>query len=157
MSNQKVLKKFRRKLFWLGFLKIKMLRYARPQLIELNEQKAIIKIKLNRRTKNHLNSMYMGALCIGADITPGILSFYHESLYKGKMTFIFKSMKVEFLRRAESDVRFECAEGDKLKAQIEQAGSSGERVNQLVEIKAFDESNDQIARFDMEVSVRVKP
>lgn len=133
-----------------------MLRYARPKLLELNEEKAIIKIKLNRRTKNHLNCMYMGALCVGADITPGILSMYHASISKHKTTFIFKSMKAEFLRRAESHVRFECTEGDKLKAQIEKAKESGERVNQLVEINAYDETNERVARFDMEVSIRVK-
>ena len=64
------------KLFLLGFFKIPIIGFTRPKLITIDEENISVKIKLNRRTKNHLNSMYFGALAVGADIAGGIHVFF---------------------------------------------------------------------------------
>ena len=46
--------------------KIPLLGWVYPTVIESTPQKLVIRIKLNRRTKNHLRTMYFGALCMGA-------------------------------------------------------------------------------------------
>ena len=76
MDKDKLFKKIKWQLFLLGRFKIPMLGYTAPKLIELNNNKAKVKIKLKRRTKNHLNSMYFGALAVGADVAGGIHAFY---------------------------------------------------------------------------------
>ena len=68
--------KMRWLLFLLGFVKIPMIRYTKPKLLMINDDDVRVKIKLRRRTKNHLNSMYFGALSVGADIAGGIQVFY---------------------------------------------------------------------------------
>ena len=45
-----------------------------PKIVQISDESLEIKIRLNRRTKNHLNSMYFGTLSIGADITGGFLA-----------------------------------------------------------------------------------
>ena len=42
-----------------------------------------------RRNKNHVGSMYFGALCVGADLTGGYLAMHHISKGKkeNKITF----------------------------------------------------------------------
>jgi acyl-coenzyme A thioesterase PaaI-like protein len=60
------------KLWAFGWLKVPMIAWVRPKVIELNDERSVIKIALTRRTKNHLNSLYFGALCVGADVTGGI-------------------------------------------------------------------------------------
>ena len=66
------------KLTWLirlfGFTKVAMIYYCRPKVIRVDDQLLEIKIPLNRRTKNHINSMYYGALSVGADVTGGFLA-----------------------------------------------------------------------------------
>ena len=57
-----------------GITKIPLLFFCRPKIIELDSKVVEIKIPLKRRTKNHLNSMYFGALSVGADITGGFLA-----------------------------------------------------------------------------------
>ena len=57
-----------------GLTKIPLLWFCRPKIIILNTESVEIKIPLRRRTKNHLNSMYFGALSVGADITGGFLA-----------------------------------------------------------------------------------
>src|SRR5690606_21072625 len=104
------------KMNWLLFLlsrfKIPMIGYIRPKLLLLNDNEVEVKIKLRRRSKNHLNSMYFGALAIGADVAAGIHTFYFSEKLGKKVSFAFKGMNAEFLKRAESDITFKCDQGE---------------------------------------------
>lgn len=143
-------------IFLLGLFKIPLIGFVRPQLIELSDEKVAIKIKFRRRTKNHLNSMYFGALAVGADVAGGIHAFYFSEKLNKKVSFAFKSIHAEFLKRAETDVIFECSEGAKIKAIITESLEKQIRINQLVRVVARNLSNEIVATFDMEISVKVK-
>lgn len=153
-KQRKLVRKYQRKIFWLGFWKIPMLHYTRPKLLLIDEEHIILKIKLRRRTKNHLRSMYFGALCVGADIGAGVFTLYHADLQKLKISFAFKSMSVQFVQRAESHVRFICKDGDKLKRMIADCKETGKRQNQVVAVEALNESNELVATFMMEASAK---
>jgi acyl-coenzyme A thioesterase PaaI-like protein len=103
MSNVKKIN-FLFKLF--AFFKVPMIFYCGVKVIELDDKKAIVKIPLKRRTKNHLNSMYFGALAVGADVAGGILAFSLIQKRKLKISLVFKDLKADFLKRHESDVVF---------------------------------------------------
>jgi len=60
----------------LSFWKIPLLFYCRPRIISIDDTTIKVKIKLKRKVKNHLGSMYLGALTIGADITSGYFAFH---------------------------------------------------------------------------------
>lgn len=143
-------------LFLLGTVKIPLIGFVKPKLIELNDHNAVLKIKLRRRSKNHLNSMYFGALAVGADVAAGIHAFYFSKKMGRPVSFAFKSMKADFLKRAESDVVFSSDEGYLVEAAMEVSASSGERVNQLINVVAKDQTGEAVATFVMEVSVKVK-
>lgn len=153
MSDLKV---YKRKLFLLGLVKIPLISFVRPKLISLSEEKAEVKIRLRRRTKNHLNSMYFGVLAVGADVAAGLFAFYHVDKIGKKVSFAFKSMETEFLKRAESDVIFICNDGNLIKQAIIDSDQNQERLNQIVEVIAFNKENERVAVFKMEVSVKVK-
>jgi hypothetical protein len=103
------LRKMRLLLFLLGLFKIPMIGFVRPRLMAIDDEHVLIRIRLNRRTKNHLGSMYFGALSVGADLAGAIHSMYFTG---GKgMSMSFKSMHAEFLRRAEGAVFFESNDG----------------------------------------------
>lgn len=155
-EDKKHLKKMRKLLFWLGFLKIPMLRYCRPKLVALDDQKAVIKIRLRRRTKNHLNSMYFGALSVGADVAAGILMYHFAVKRKKNISFAFKAVKGEFLKRAETDVTFECESGAEIVQVLEKAISTGERQNHPVTVNALNNDREIVATFEMTTSVKVK-
>ena len=141
-------------LFLLGQLKIPMIGFARPRIIEMNDQKVIIKIRLRRRTRNHLGSMYFGALVVGADLAGAIHSVYFTG---GKgMSMAFKSMQAEFLKRAEEDVFFESNDGATIKEMIEESRNTGERLNRMVEVAAKNIKGELVAHFKMEISIKMK-
>lgn len=148
--------KMRRLLWLLGNFKIPMIAYVRPKLIHLDEKVTIVQVKLRRRTKNHLKSMYFGALAVGADVTAGLHAFYFAELSDAKISFAFKAVKVEFLKRPTSHVRFISKEGERVQKTFEKALETKQRVNEWIHVEVQNEENEVVAIFDMQISVKVK-
>lgn len=142
-------------LFLLGLVKIPLIGYLKPKLVVLNDETVQVKIRFRRRSKNHLNSMYFGALAVGADVSGGIHAFYFSKKHNKKVSFAFKSMKAEFLKRAESDVIFECNEGKTIEKIVLDSFARQERINHVVKVEAKNTSNEVVALFEMEISVKV--
>ena len=148
------------KLTWLirlfGLSKVAMIYYCRPKVISVSENSLEIKIPLNRRTKNHINSMYFGALSIGADITGGFLAMPHIQKSKRKIILVFKDFNAQFLKRAESDVHFICKDGQAVSDLVGQAIQTGERQNYKLSIiaKTPKISDDIVAAFDLTLSIK---
>lgn len=149
------LRKMRWKLFLLGLVKIPINGFVRPKLISINKDEIVVSISLRRRTKNHLNSMYFGALAVGADVAAGILAYYHSEIRQRKISLAFKGMNAEFLKRAESDIRFICSEGKRIETMLQTCVSSGERQNEAVTVYALNNLGEQVAIFEMILSLKV--
>lgn len=149
------IRKMRWLMFLLGRVKIPLIGYTNPKLIAIDSQNVRVKIKLRRRTKNHLNSMYFGALAVGADIAGGIQVFYFSKVIGRDISFAFKGMNAEFIKRAESDIIFESNQGGLVKAAIDKSISEKSRVNETIEVLAKNDQQEIVAKFDMIVSVRV--
>jgi acyl-coenzyme A thioesterase PaaI-like protein len=156
MKKEINLTKLKWQLFLLGVFKIPLIGFIRPQLIEINDDTVKVKIKLKRRSKNHLNSMYFGALAVGADIAGGIHTFYYGEKEGLKFSFSFKDMKADFLKRAESDVTFVSNDGSVIHQMIQKSSSTKERENKTVSVIAYNEANEVVANFEMGVSLKVK-
>lgn len=148
------LNKIRWMLRLLGWIKIPLIGYVRPRLVNLDDNVAVVKIKLRRRTRNHLHSMYFGALAIGADVSGGIHAFYFSEKFKKRLSFAFKGMNADFIKRAETDVYFECTDGAVVKKAIEESIKTGERVNETVRVQAYSNQKELVAVFSMVISVK---
>lgn len=158
MENKSIkLSKMRWMLFLLGTFKIPMIGYLRPRLMELTDNRVLVRIKCRRRSKNHLNSMYFGALAVGADISAGIHAFYFAKKHNLKVSFAFKSMQVEFIKRAETDVTFLCEQGLLIEEIVLESKRTNSRINRQIDVQALNTSGEVIATFIMEISVKVIP
>ena len=148
------------KLTWMirifGFTKVAMIAYCRPKVIYFDDKKLEIKIPLKRRTKNHINSMYFGALAVGADITGGFLAFPAIQNSKRKIVLVFKDFKAQFLKRAESDVHFICEDGLAIDELVANAIKTKQRQNYTLKIfaKTPKISDDIVAEFDLTLSIK---
>ncbi|WED42567.1 PaaI family thioesterase [Legionella cardiaca] len=154
----KTLTRFKLFLWSFGHFKVPLIGHLRPKLIKLDAQEIVVKLPLSRRSKNHLNSMYFGALAVGADLAGGMHSFYHAEQANLKVSVAFKSFQAQFLRRPETDVYFICAQGELVKAMIEESKATGQRVNKPIEIKAvihYSDNPEEVANFILELSVKV--
>ncbi|MCT4560817.1 MAG: DUF4442 domain-containing protein [Crocinitomicaceae bacterium] len=150
------LRKIRFQLWFLGRFKIPLLGYTRPKIIEIDENRCVIRISLNYYTRNHLKSMYFGALAVGADTASGLHAFYFAEREKAKISFAFKAAKMEFLKRAESSVYFICNEGVKINEAFQKAKKTQERINETVLVEMQDSNNELVATAEMTLSIRVK-
>ena len=141
----------------LAFTKIPLMFFCRPKIIKIDDQQVIVKIPHRRRVKNHVNSMYFGALAVGADLSGAYLAFHHINKTDKKIKLIFKDFHADFLKRAEGDVHFICNDGNKIKSLIEEVLSTGERCNTTVNVNAFVPSkfkDDPIAKFMLTLSLK---
>ena len=76
-----------------SFFNVPLLFWLRPKIVELNEKRTVINIPLNRRTKNHLNSMYFGVLAAGADCAGGIMAMKLIKESGKNISLAFKDFK----------------------------------------------------------------
>ncbi|MBN2254309.1 MAG: DUF4442 domain-containing protein [Deltaproteobacteria bacterium] len=140
-----------------GLTKIPLLLFVRPSVVELSNERAIVKIPLRRRTRNHLRSMYFGALAIGADCAGGIIAMQEIHKSPCKISLIFKTLTAEFLKRAEGDVYFTCSDGRDIAALVTAAELSPDRVEMPVHVTATVPSrlgNDPVATFTLLLSLK---
>lgn len=141
-----------------GRFKVPLIGYLKPRLIRLTAEEIAIQLKLNRRSKNHLNSMYFGALAVGADLAGGLHGYYHAKQAKLDISLAFKSFQAQFLRRPETDVYFVCSMGKDVEQMIVESKQSGKRINKLLDVIAYThypEKPQEVARFTLELSLKV--
>ncbi len=106
-----------------------------------------------------MNSMYIGALTIGADLAGGFLAMRHIEKTGKKIVLIFKDMKADYLKLIEGDAYFTCTDGEKVKAAVNLAASTGERQNVPVQISVTVPSHlgdEPAAEYTLTLSIKDK-
>jgi len=153
------LKKAQRSLWLFGLFKIPMIGFVGPKIMLMDEEMIVVKIKYKRRTLNHLKSIYLGALVVGADLVAGFHAFFISKSLNKNVSLVFKDFSGEFLKRPMSDVYFVCKEGLKVKDMIDRSVASGERITETIHIEAFTsypESPVLCANFTLGLSLKNK-
>lgn len=142
-----------------AFTKIRMLHFVAPYVEELTDDRCVVRIRLNRRTRNHLNSMYFGVMAAGADMAGGITAMRLIQKSRRKVDLIFKDFHAEFLKRAEGDTLFSCSDGPAVRELVNEAIATGERVNTTVHVTATVPSklgDEPVAKFELTLSLKLK-
>jgi hypothetical protein len=131
---------------------------ASPKVVELTDDRCVIGIRLNWRTRRRdIRAMYLGTLCMGADVAAGLIAFKLVRERKAKVSFIFKDIKGEFLKRAEGDVLFTNEDGHIVQDLVRRTTETGERVEGTVHVVATVPSklgNEPVARFELTLSLK---
>ncbi|WP_053404521.1 PaaI family thioesterase [Persicobacter sp. CCB-QB2] len=120
-----------------GKTEVPMIGFCEPEILKISAEEIAVKIPLNDRTKNHLQSMYIGTLTVGADIAGGLLAFSMIKQMDLPIDLVFKDFKADFLKRPEADVTFRCTEGAKIQKMVQSTMSDGERVTEPIAITAY--------------------
>jgi acyl-coenzyme A thioesterase PaaI-like protein len=147
------------KIWAFGWLKIPMIAYLRPTVQRLDDEQAVIRFKLNRRSRNHLGSMYFGALSVGADLAGGILAMQQIEKSGKPVSLVFGSFKADFHKRPMADVDFVCKDGAAIRDLVQKAIETGERVSMPVTIIATTPSlsgDEAMATMVLELSLKLK-
>jgi len=133
---------------------------ASPKIVELTDERCVVRVPLNWRTRRRdIRAMYLGTLCMGADVAAGLIAFKLVRERKLRVNFIFKDMKAEFLKRAEGAVLFTNTEGRKIQELLQRAVETGERQETTVAVIATVPSklgDEPVARFELTLSLKRK-
>lgn len=140
-----------------GLFRVRMIWYLAPRVIQIDERRVEVRIPLRARSRNHLGSMYIGALWVGADVAGGLLA---ASLIIEKnlpISFVFASSKARFFKRPEADVHFVSEDGPRITALIERAMASEERHSETLKVVALVPEKlgqEPVAEFELTLSVK---
>lgn len=77
-----------------------MILYVRPSVMEISNERVVVRIPLRRKTRNHIGSMYFGALSVGADCAVGALATHLIKQQAEHISLIFRNFSAEFHMRA---------------------------------------------------------
>ena len=145
------------KLRMVTWWQIPVICYCRPKIIHLDDESCKLHIPLNWRTRNHVQSMYIGVFTVGADLTGWLLTLSSIRKRKRKVILIFKDFHANFFKRAEQDVLFICNDGAAIDHAVQQAVDKGERINLPINITAMlsqDTEEDPVANFRLTLSMK---
>ena len=141
-----------------SLLNVFFLWLTRPQIIELNDDRCVVRIPLNWRTRRRdIHAMYLGTLCMGADVAAGLIAFRLVQRRKERVSFIFKDIRGEFLKRAEGAVVFTNNDGPLIQELLRRTLESGEREEATVNVVATVPDKlgaEPVARFQLTLSLK---
>ena len=140
-----------------AWTKIPLIALLRPTMVAADSRHCAISLPLTWLSKNHLRSMYFGALCIGADLAGGLIAMNLIRSRRSTVAFLFKDFQAEFLKRAEGTTIFTCNDGLKMRELLDRAEQSGEREEDTVEVIATvpDKLGDEpVAVFRLTISMK---
>ncbi len=141
---------------WLfAITKVPLLFFCFPSLHALTNSYCAIRIGLTYFTKNHLNTMYFGALMMGADLAGGLLAFSLIKASKHPVSLVFKDVKASFLKRPDYGVTFHCNDGAIITDTLQKAIETKTRHHCPLTISATcNETNEEIATFILTLSLK---
>ncbi len=150
--NNLILKSF-------GLFKVPLIFFVSPKIIKLDDNTTEIKIPLNWRTRNHLKSMYFGAMCIGADLAGGIVAMKYIKESGKDVHLSFKDLKANFSKRAMSATHFYCDQNQEIKKFVKEViENPNVRSNKSLKISARcpEISQEEVAQFELSLSLKYK-
>ena len=135
-----------------------LLWFVKPSVVEVNERRCVVRIPLSWRTRRRdIRAMYLGVLCMGADVAAGLIAFDLAQKQKAPVSFIFKDMTASFLKRAEGDVIFTNEDGAVIQELFRRTIETGERQEATVNVTATVPSklgDEPVARFTLTLSLK---
>jgi hypothetical protein len=141
-----------------AFTNVFLIWLTRPAILELNDDRCVVRIPLNWRTRRRdIHAMYLGTLCMGADVAAGLIAFRLVRAQRENVSFIFKDLKAEFLKRAEGAVHFTNDDGPMIQELLRRTIASGEREEATVHVTATVPDKlgaEPVAKFELTLSLK---
>lgn len=138
---------------------IPLIGFCSPNIVRMDSKTLEVTMPHSWRTKNHLGSIYFGALAIGADLAGAFLVFSKAKARGVNANFAFKDVQGSFIKRPEARVHFTSNDGDVIDAMIDQSLATGERINKPVSVVVTCPTlygDEAMATFTLTLSVKAK-
>ncbi|ASQ44950.1 hotdog family protein [Legionella clemsonensis] len=133
-----------------------LIAFCQPKIDFITEKACQVRLPLNEHTKSHIGSMGFGALAVGADLTGGLLAWFHIQAMTNNFDFCFAAAEIKFLKKPTSEVIFCCRDGELISAGL-QSLQAKQKINIPLNIIATTESalfEKRVAIFNLNLSIK---
>ena len=125
--------------------------YWRVKILVVQTDKVIVELPFRRNNLNPFHSQYFAALMGAAELSTGILLFAFKDEWNIKL--IVKSIKADFVKKANSSVVFEMNEGKRITEAIRQL-SVGDSIELLISVNGVDTSQEVVCNIHVLWSIK---
>ena len=119
---------------------------------KLDDQSAVMRLPLKRRTRNHVGSIYFGAMATAAEITMGLYVF--RRYVPGPYGVLVTRAEFDFMAKAKTDVRATCAPGPELFERVDAALALEGKASDWVDVELTDMTGKAVVRARFQIAVR---
>ena len=113
----------------------------------VNSKEAIVTVPYKWFTRNPFRSTYFASLSMAAEMSTGVLAMGHVYGRQPKVSMLVVAIEGKFYKKAVSETRFVCSEGDAMKEAIEKAVSSGEPQTNRALSSGYNKAGELVAEF----------
>lgn len=135
------------------FLKLPAAWFIGARLHHLDTTDCTIRLPLTYFSKNPFRSVYFAAQLAAAELSTGLLVLLHIGDVS-KVSMLVTEVKGNFYKKAGTNLRFECHEGEKIANFIQKAKSTGEGQEFSVTSHCFDKNDVEVSSFVVTWSIK---
>lgn len=139
------------------FLKIPLIYSISPEMLFVDSKESHLRVPLKRKTKNHLNVMYFGAIAIGAELCIAMVAVKKIVDSKKRIDFLFKDFKANFIKRVDGDIVFVFRDVESVAQLVTEAMSTSERINKNLKAVAYvptTSTSEIVGEFELTMTVK---
>ncbi|WP_408040385.1 DUF4442 domain-containing protein [Tenacibaculum amylolyticum] len=122
----------------------------------ISEEKSTVYVKHRWINQNPFKSMFWAVQGMAAEFSTGMLVL--QAIYKSKrkISMLVTNMDATFTKKATGRIRFECLQGEEVKAAIQKAIETGEGETLMLTSEGINEEGISVSKFQFEWSLKVK-
>ncbi|MDO6675886.1 DUF4442 domain-containing protein [Tenacibaculum sp. 1_MG-2023] len=126
------------------------------RLKSLTNNAAVVKVTYRWVNQNPFKSMFWAVQGMASELSTGILVMKEIDASNRKISMLVTNMNGTFTKKATGKIRFECNEGELIRATIQKAIETGEGQTITVTSEGFNEEGISVSKFEYEWSLKAK-
>ncbi|MGG6230476.1 DUF4442 domain-containing protein [Tenacibaculum sp. SDUM215027] len=138
------------------FFKLPSAFFTGVRLKSLTNDAAVVKVTYRWINQNPFKSMFWAVQGMASELSTGILVMKEIDASNRKISMLVTKMNGTFTKKATGKIRFECNEGELIRATIQKAIETGEGQRVTVTSEGFNEEGISVSKFEYEWSLKAK-
>ena len=126
------------------------------KLKEIDNSKAVVKVKHKWINQNPFNSMYFAVQSMAAELTTGAIVIKKITESGKKISMLVTNHKGTFTKKATGLITFTCNDGSLIDEALKRTIESGEGQTIVMKSYGINEKGEQVSAYEFEWSVRLK-
>lgn len=138
------------------FFKLPSAFFTGVRLKSLTNDAAVVKVTYRWINQNPFKSMFWAVQGMASELSTGILVMKEIDASNRNISMLVTNMNGAFTKKATGKIRFECNEGELIRATIQKAIETGEGQTVTVTSEGFNEEGISVSKFEYEWSLKAK-